>query len=337
MKSRTVLVGVSCLVGAALVLAQAQAQEVRPGEREWLVRAIAGVVASGAEWTLAWDGYDNADGIVGAPDGSLLFAQEQPSRVRRLAPDDSTSVYMEGTGHAGSIAIDSEGRLLAVQRGCTDPGRPAEIECSVAPKLSVLAPDYEVRVDRFSNGDAFGRLNDLVVDRRGGAYFTVGGAYYASPDGEVITVAAAGDIRSNGITLSRDERTLYVTNREVVVAFDVQPDGSVRNRRDFGTLDGDGGGDGMTIDAEGRVYVTGNLGVHVLSPEGEHLGMIPTPRRPITVAFAGPEKKTLYIVGSGAVDVFRERNFETPEGVRNNSKTIYKIPMLAEGFQGRAK
>ena len=152
-----------------------------------------------------------------------------------------------------------------------------------------------------------------------------------------VTVAAAGDIRSNGITLSRDEQTLYVTNREVVVAFDVGPDGSVRNRRDFGTLDGDGGGDGMTIDTEGRVYVTGNLDIHVLDQEGEHLGMIPTPRRPITVAFAGPEKKTLYIVGSGAVDVFRERDFETPEGVRNNSKTIYKMSMLAEGFRGRAK
>jgi gluconolactonase len=128
-----------------------------------------------------------------------------------------------------------------------------------------------------------------------------------------------------------------VTNREVVVAFDVQADGSVGNRRDFATLVGDGGGDGMAIDSEDRVYVTGNLGVHVLSPTGEHLGMIPTPRRPITVAFAGPEKKTLYIVGSGAVDVFRERNFEPPENVRNNSKTIYKISMLAEGFQGRAK
>ncbi len=337
MKSSTVFAILMCLVGSALVLVRAGAQEVRPGEREWMVVPIPDVVAGGAEWKLVWDGYDNADGIVGAPDGSLLFAQEPPSRVRRLAPDDSTSVYLEDTGHAGSIAIDSEGRLLAVQRGCTDPGRPAELACSEAPKLSVLAPAYKVLADGFSNGETFGRLNDLVVDRKGGVYFTVGGAYYARPDGEVITVAEAGDIRSNGITLSRDEQTLYVTNREVVVAFDVGPDGSVRNRRDFGTLDGDGGGDGMTIDAEGRVYVTGNLGVHVLSPEGQHLGMIPTPRRPITVAFAGPEKKTLYVVGSRAVDVFRERDFETPEGVRNNSKTIYKMSMLAEGFRGRAK
>jgi len=337
MKSMTVFVVLVCLVGSAIVPTQAEAQEVRPGEREWMVTPIPGVVAGGTEWQLVWDGYDNADGIIGAPDGSLLFAQEQPSRVRRLAPDDSTSVYLEDSGHAGSLAIDSEGRLLGIQRGCTDPGRPAEIECSVAPKLSVLFPQYEVLADGYSNGATFGRLNDLVVDRKGGAYFTVGGAFYLRPDGEVITVAAAADIRSNGITLSRDEQTLYVTNREVVVAFDVVPDGSVRNRRNFGTLDGDGGGDGMTIDAEGRVYVTGNLGVHVLDPEGEYLGMIPTPRRPITVAFAGPEKKTLYIVGSGAVDVFRERDFETPEGVRNNSKTIYKMSMLAEGFRGRAK
>ena len=113
MKSRTVFAILVCFIGSALVLGEAVAQEVRPGERASEVRAIPGVVAAGAEWKLVWDGFDNADGIIAAPDGSLLFAQEQPSRVRRLASDDSTSVYMEDTGHAGSIAIDSEGRLLA--------------------------------------------------------------------------------------------------------------------------------------------------------------------------------------------------------------------------------
>ena len=121
MKLRAVLVVVSCLVGSAPAMGQATGQELLPGEREWAIEAIPGVVASGARWDLVWDGYDNADGIMGAPDGSLLFAQEQPRRVRRLAPDDSTSVYMEGTHGAGSLSMDSQGRLWAVERTCTDP------------------------------------------------------------------------------------------------------------------------------------------------------------------------------------------------------------------------
>ena len=57
----------------------------------------------------------------------------------------------------------------------------------------------------------------------------------------------------------------------------------------------------MAIDATGRLYVTGAAGVHVLSPEGKHLGLIPTPRRPITLAFSGLDKKTLYVPQLGAV------------------------------------
>ncbi len=337
MKSKAMFAIAGYLFGSVFTFPQAGAQQLLPGEREAVVTGIPGVIASGVEWEIAWAGYDNADGIVGLPDGGLLFAQEQPNRVRKLEPDGSTSVYLEDTNGGGSLSIDSEGRLFAVQRTCTDPGRRTEGECLEPTKVSVLTPERKVLADRFQSGEPLGRLNDLVADSKGGAYFSVGGAYYVNRDGVVRTVADAGDIRSNGIMLSRDEGTLYVTNREVVVAFDVAPDGSVRNRRDFATLEGDSGGDGMAIDGAGRLYVTANLGVHVLGPEGQYLGLIPTPRRPITVAFSGPEKKTLYIVGSRAVAPDGRSEYTTPPGVRNNSKTIYKIPMLAEGFKGRAK
>ena len=92
----------------------------------------------------------------------------------------------------------------------------------------------------------------------------------------------------------------------------------------------------MAVDAAGRLYVTSNPGVQVLSPEGKYLGIIPTPRGVISVAFSGPGKKRLYVVGSGALGP-DGREFVTPEGVRNNAKTIYRIPMLARGFTGRAK
>jgi gluconolactonase len=120
------------------------------------------------------------------------------------------------------------------------------------------------------------------------------------------------------------------------VAFDIQPDGSVQNQREFARLEAGGVGDGMAIDAAGRLYVSSGPGVQVLSPEGKYLGLIPTPRSAISAAFSGPNKSTLYVVGSGALGP-DGKEFRTPAGVRNNAKTIYKIPMLAAGFRGRAK
>src|SRR5204863_197369 len=144
------------------------------------------------------------------------------------------------------------------------------------------------------------------------------------------------NIRANGIILSRDERVLYVTNGNTVIAFDVRPDGTAANRRDFAMLEAGGAGDGMTIDAAGRLYVTSNPGVQVFTVDGKYLGLIPTPRAVISVAFAGRRKKTLYVVGSGAVgDDGRE--IVTAAGVRNNAKTIYRLPMLVPGFADRAK
>jgi gluconolactonase len=136
--------------------------------------------------------------------------------------------------------------------------------------------------------------------------------------------------------LSPDEKIVYVTNGAVIVAFDIRSDGTVANRRDFGKLEAGGAGDGMAIDAAGRLYVTSAPGVQVFSPEGKYLGLIPTPRSVISVAFSGPDKRFLYVVGSGALGP-DGRELTPPEGVRNNAKTIYKLRMSARGFTGRAK
>jgi gluconolactonase len=296
------------------------------------ITEIPGVIAGGAKWTLAWQGTDNADGIAGTADGALLFAQEQPSRISKLDRNGKVSIYLEDTHGAGAVAIDSRGHILAVQRTCTDPGgKPAQ--CTEPTAVAVLAPERKRLAESFE-GKSLGRLNDLAVDKKGGVYFNGTGTYYLNPTGQVSNVGE--NIRTNGITLSPDEKTLYVTNGGVIVAFDVQPDGTVKNQRDFGKLEAGGSGDGMVVDSAGRLYISSAPGVQVLSPEGKFLGLIPTPRNAISVAFAGPDKKTLYIVGSGALGP-DGKEFATPAGVRNNAKTIYRIAMLAQGFQGRAK
>ena len=106
------------------------------------------------------------------------------------------------------------------------------------------------------------------------------------------------------------------------------------NRRDFATLPADNYGDGMAVDSEGRLYVSSNAGVQVFDNTGKYLGVIPTPRGIISVAFAGPVKKMLYVVGSGADD---ENGQPIRQGPQQTAATVYKLPVIAQGLKGRAK
>jgi gluconolactonase len=80
--------------------------------------------------------------------------------------------------------------------------------------------------------------------------------------------------------------------------------------------------------------VTSNPGVQIFDKAGKYLGVIPTPRGAISVTFAGPEKRTLYVVGSGAND---ENGQPIRQGPKQTAATIYKLPMIAQGLMGRAK
>ena len=329
-----------CLAAVSLCCLAAIAFAQRGGGpaghlREVTITAIPGVIAAGSSWMLVWQGIDNADGIVGTADGGLLFAQEQPSQIAKLDSSGRQSVFLRDTHGTGALTVDSKGRIFGVERTCTDPGKdPAN--CKEPTAVAELSPERKILADNIG-GKSLGRLNDLIADQKGGFYFNGAALYYLNPTGKVTTIGE--NIRTNGITLSPDEKTLYVTNGAEIVAFDVAPDGSVRNQRVFAKLEAGttgGAGDGMTIDAAGRIYVTSGPGVQVLSPEGKYIGLIPTPRGVISVAFSGPGKKTLYVVGGGALGS-DGREIETPAGIRNNAKSIFRISMIAEGYAGRVK
>lgn len=330
----------STLIAAAVALlgavsGSASAQQLLPGERAVTVTEIPGVIAAGATWELIWADFNTADGIVGTPDGGILFAQEQTDSIRKLDVNNKEYVFVADAHGPGAVSMDSEGRVYAVQRTCTDPGRWHAASCPELTRVAMVAPEQKILANSFPDGKPLGRLNDLIADGKGGVYFTAAGLFYVNPHGVVSTIADK-ETHTNGLMLSRDGKILYVTDVTRIVAFDVLPDGSTRNRRDFADLQGDKGADGMTIDAQGRVYVTASQGVHVLSPDGKHLGLIPTPRQPITIAFSGPEKKTLYVGQMGAVGP-DGKAWATPQGTRNTAMTLYRIPMLAEGYKGRPK
>jgi gluconolactonase len=300
--------------------------------RDVTITAIPGVIDAAAKWTLVWQGMENADGIVASPDGGLLFAQEQTNKILKLDRNDKLSVFLSNGHGNGAIAIGPKGRIVVVERTCTDPGAHPDT-CAEPTGIAALTPSRKVLASSIG-GKPLGRVNDVVVARDGNIYFTSGGAFRISPQGEVTTFGE--NLRTNGIMLSPDEKTLYITNGPVVAAFDRNPDGSVKNQREFGKLEGGGNGDGMVIDSTGRLFVTTNPGVQVLGPDGKYLGIIATPRNAISVSFTGPDHKTMYVAAVGALDPDGKEH-TTPAGVRNTAMTIYKISVLTQGFKGRPK
>jgi gluconolactonase len=318
--------------GRVAVPANGEFRQPTP-EKQVTVKGIPGVVADGAQWKLVWQGPDNADGLVGTKDGGILFAQEQPSTVRKLDKKDKVSLFAKDTHGTGALGIDYKGRVLGVERTCSDPGGHPD-QCHEAAELIVISPKREVLAKDY-NGKTFWRMGELVCDSNGGVYFNDdNGTYFVNKDGKVSLVADKS-VRTNGMMLSRDEKTLYVTNGKVLVAWDIQPDGTTTNLRNFAKLSGNG--DGMTIDNDGRMYISvGDAGIDVIGPDGSNVGNIPLPRAASSVAFSGPDKKVLYGKGAGMKNP-DGTEYVTEGGARNNAKAIYKIDMIAQGYTGRPK
>jgi gluconolactonase len=321
---------------SAPVLAQGQPGPETPVD----ISSIPGVVSGDASWSTFWVGPMIVDGMTTAADGSVLFAQEQSNAIIKVWPDGKSWVQWPFVAGAGSVSIDAQGRTFAADRSCTDPGLGLGANCTILSKIVQLSPERKTVADKFADGKTLGRINDLAADGHGGAYYTQGGLFHAKADGTVDTIVAGGSpadpaaLFTNGLVLSPDGKTLYVTNRLTMLAFDVAADGSLSKQRNFATLAGEPqgsfGGDGLTVDADGRLYVTGGAGVYVFDKAGKQLGVIPTPRRSITLAFGGADRKTLYIGTLGANTPTGE-NWATPQGVRNIAATIYSVPTLATG------
>lgn len=310
-----------CIVASALVFVQGQSgggQNQPPAAdpaREVMAPDIPGVVAGGTKVQFVAAGFKGTEAVVGMSDGSVLFTEYEANKILKIDEAGKISTFVEDTQRAVGLGYDPQGRLIAVQQ--------------FGARVSVLYPTRTVLADSFE-GQPLTRTNDLVVDSKGGIYFTdpipgpprpvgmreppagrVPLVLYIKPDGNVMRVTDYAT-SPNGIQLSPDEKTLYVADGPRIVAFDVEPGGGVKNPRTFV----DSGGDGLAVDNTGRLYAATADGVRVISPQGRVLGTIPTPLGLQSVGFAGRDKKTMYAVGRGAV---------------------YKISMLAEGIRSRAK
>jgi len=308
--SLAVLTAISTVV-ANPAIAQRSGQQAAPPPASFTATAIPGVVAAGTKIELVAGDLGRTEGPVAMPDGSMLVSSA--NSILKVDAADNVTTFVEVSHRTNAMGWDQRGRLISVQRE-----RGNE-------QVGVLYPPNEVTTlaDNY-NGQPFDGLNDMALDKRGGIYFTdTQGIYYLPPSGSVTKIIDEVP-RPNGVVLSPDERTLYVHNKDGVymLAYDVAPDGSISNRRNFAryasvrvpghedpSWDEDNGADGMAVDSDGRVYAATNVGVEVFSPNGDLLGVMPVQwgaennriRKPQNVAFGGADRKTLYIVGAGTV------------------------------------
>jgi gluconolactonase len=279
-------------VAAVVMLIAGVAHAQSPG--------IAGVVAPGVEPELVQEGFVFTEGPLGTPDGELYFSDIRPNRIYRLDPSGKIELVRENTNGANGLALTREGDLLAAE--------------GAGKRISKRTRDGTVTtVTEGIAGKPFLAPNDLLVDTKGGIYITDPGprpvepgricyVYYLPAGAKEPIVIDDKIARPNGLTLTRDGKTLIVNDTigSTVYAYEVQGDGSVKNKRTFAQLrdipEGkESGADGMALDREDRVYITTLTGVQVFDAAGKYLGTIKVPRQPANAAFGGPDKRVLYI------------------------------------------
>jgi gluconolactonase len=299
MTGRHGLRGCAILLHAALGLAAIIATLALPAMAQTSA-GIPGVLAAGVTSELVQEGFVFTEGPVATADGGLYFSDIRTNRTYFLDPGGKIAVVRENTNGGNGLALTKDGEVLFAEgdgKRITKRNKDGSITVLTEgpPGVPLLAP------------------NDLIVDAKGGIYFTDPGPrpvvpgrptyVYYLPSGEKMPVLIDGAVaRPNGLTLSLDGKTLIVddTLNTTVFAYDVQPDGSVKNKRPFLQLRDipagqESGADGLAIDRDGRLYITTLTGVQVFDARGEYLGTIKTGRQAANVAFGGPDKQTLYI------------------------------------------
>lgn len=288
-----------CLSFAVLALAPLAAPTQETGAQETENKPIAGVGPVGEVKKVAGD-FGFTEGPVADAEGNLYFSDIPNNRIQRMSASGELSVFVEPSGHANGLAVQGN-RLVA----CQMDGKLASIDLKTK-KIEVLCEDYESK--------RFNAPNDLVIDRSGGIYFTdphfrapdplpqgKTAVYYRAADGKVTRLIETLPA-PNGVILSPDEKTLYVipSGQKEMMAYPVQAASKLGEGRVFCTLQqpegkDNTGGDGLTIDTKGNLYIASGLGLQVFNPEGKLLGILRFPEQPANADFGGKDRKTLFV------------------------------------------
>ena len=261
-------------------------------------------------------GFGFTEGPVWDPAGFVYVSDEEINKIYRVYADGRKEELI-ALGDPDGNTYDQEQRL---------------VDCaSVLRAIIRITPDgkYQVLADHFE-GKKFNSPNDVVLGPDGAIYFTdptmdlPKGEQQEIPFQGVYRLDAQGGVRlltkeltqPNGLAFSPDGKKLYVDDSEQrnIRVYDFQPDGTLANGRIFASEAGPQRGgvpDGMKVDRDGNLFVTGPEGIWVWSPEGNHLGTIVMPEQPANLAWGDPDYGTLYITAT---------------------KSVYKLRTSAKGF-----
>jgi gluconolactonase len=267
----------------------------------------AGVVAPGAALQKLSGDFQFTEGPTADSAGNLFFTDQPNNRIMKWSVAGELSTFMQPAGRANGMYFDSKGNLLA----CAD--EKTEL-WSIAPggKVTVLARDYQ---GKMLNGP-----NDVWARPEGGIYFTDPfykrpwwthdrmpqdgqHVYYLPPDGQPLRRVTQDLTQPNGIIGAPDGRALYVADigARKTYRYAIEKDGALVDKQLFCEM----GSDGMTMDSQGNVYLTGK-GVSVYNKAGRQIDHIDVPEGwTANVSFGGKDRQTLFITASKGLYAMR--------------------------------
>jgi len=272
---------------------------------------IPGVVAKGTPIYKWSEGHNFTEGPACAPDGTMYFTDIPANAVLKLDPMGAQVALKDAKGMNG-LFFAKDGTLFGCQGG----------EQRIV-AIDLAKGETRVVCDKRADGAKLGKVNDLVLDRSGGIWFTapvIGRKRDASAPDAVYFVPVEGGaavevVRSdavnapNGVHLSPDSKTLYVVPylSLEIMAYPIEGPGKLGEGRSLykipsGTRQSIGG-DGLTVDTRGNLYVAipARAAVFVLSPDGKPLGMIRFPESPSNCALGGKDGRTLFVTAQKGV------------------------------------
>jgi gluconolactonase len=266
------------------------------------------ITAEGAKVELLADGFKFTEGPAVDSKGNVYFTDQPNNRIHKWSVDGKLSIFHESPGRANGLYFDKKGNLIA----CADLDNELWL-IDMKGKATVLVKDYK--------GKKLNGPNDTWPDRKGGIYFTDPfykrpywnrgpmeqdgqHVYYLTPEKKLVRVVD-DLVQPNGIIGTPDGKKLYVADigDKKTYVFQIKPDGMLGEKKLFCEM----GSDGMTIDNEGNIYLTGR-GVTVFNKAGEKTEHIAIDEGwTANVCFGGKDMQTLFITAMDSLYAIKMR------------------------------
>lgn len=304
-----------------------------------LSAANAGVIAPGATVEKLADTFAFTEGPAADPKGNVYFTDQPNDKIYIWSTEGKLSTFLTASERSNGLYFEADGVSLLA---CADLNNRL-VSFDSNGKMTVLADKYK--------GKKFNATNDLWRHPKGGIYFTDPyykrsywtdpnmqqdgqHVYYLAPDRKTLIRVTDDLVQPNGIIGTPDGSLLYVADigaRKTYV-YTINPDGTLSNKKLFCEM----GSDGMTIDNEGNIYLTGK-GVSVFNPAGEKIEQIDVNENwTANVCFGGKDQDTLFITASKSLYAVKMRTKGVTWPAAQEKKSVIasgaKVQKLADGF-----